>query len=172
MIFQTTGEIENLKRLLKGLPEGEIAEVGVYEGGTAKIIAETYPNKTIYLFDTFEGLPDDLTTDDPQEYYVGHCKATLEIAQEYLKENKNIKIYKGRFPDTSEPIKDLKFAFVHLDIDIYCATKEALEFFLPRMVKGGKILIHDYPAHKGVKKAVDELIKVNVLGKRQAVYVK
>ena len=144
--------------------------MGVFSGGTAKIISEAYPNRTIHLFDTWEGLPEYSVTDgDSPDYYVGHCKATIEEAQEYLK-GCNVKFYKGRFPDTSEPIKDMKFAFVHLDVDIYTATKEALQFFVPRMVKGGKILIHDYPAHKGVKKAVDELIKVKTLGKRQALY--
>lgn len=169
--YQTTGELDNLRKLLKDLPEGEIVEVGVFEGGTAEIIADAYPDKTIYLFDTFEGLPNDLVKDDPEEYYMGHCKGELETAQEYLK-GKNVKFYKGRFPDTSKPIKDMKFAFVHLDVDIYTATKDALKFFIPKMVKGGKILIHDYPAHKGVKRAVDELIKVKVLGKRQALYVR
>ena len=37
---------------------GDIAEIGVYKGGTAKLICELKGNKNLYLFDTFEGLPD------------------------------------------------------------------------------------------------------------------
>ena len=33
--------------------------------------------------------------------------------------------------------------------------KDSLDFTLPRMVKGGLILVHDYPVCAGVKKAVD-----------------
>ena len=38
--------------------EGEMAEVGVYQGGSAKIICETKGNRKLHLFDTFQGLPD------------------------------------------------------------------------------------------------------------------
>ena len=38
--------------------EGEIAEVGVYKGGTARILARACPQKTVHLFDTFAGMPE------------------------------------------------------------------------------------------------------------------
>ena len=38
--------------------DGEIAECGVYKGGTAKILAELAPGRPIHLFDTFEGMPE------------------------------------------------------------------------------------------------------------------
>ena len=170
-ILQASYELEVLSRSMGSLPDGEIAEIGCNAGGSARIIAENNPNKTIHLFDTFEGFPDDITEFDSNDFKVGDCKETLETAKEYLK-GYNVKLYKGRFPDTSGPIKDMKFAFVHIDVDIYRATKEALEFFMPRMVYNGRILIHDYPAHRGVKKAVDELINnhLEVLGPRQAIW--
>lgn len=50
-----------------------------------------------------------------------------------------------------------KFCFVHLDVDLYKSTKDCLEFFYPRMVRGGIILTHDYNyVFKGVKKAYNE----------------
>ena len=39
---------------------GSMAELGVYQGGTAKLIAKASPAKTLHLFDTFSGLPDAL----------------------------------------------------------------------------------------------------------------
>jgi len=38
--------------------KGDIAEVGVYKGGSAKLICESKGKKNLYLFDTFEGLPE------------------------------------------------------------------------------------------------------------------
>ncbi len=164
-IAQSPWDIEVFRKVLWEIGEGDLAEVGVYMGGTARIMAETYPERDIYLFDTFEGLPyveekqgDTITY--PLE--VGMMKeATLEIAQDNLKSFKNVHIYKGIFPNTAEPIKDKTFAFVHLDVDVYKSTKEALKFFYPRTK--GIILIHDYNHYKGVTKAVDEFVRSNSL---------
>ena len=77
-----------------------------------------------------------------------------------FKENQNIFIYKGLFPkENSNKIKEKKFSFVHLDVDLYQGTKDSLEFFYPRMIPGGAILIHDYHHFSdGVKNAVDNFI--------------
>lgn len=172
-IFQTPEEVENLKQLLSqcNVP-GELFEVGVFMGATAKIIASAYPFKTLYAFDTFEGFPDEISTEkgDDIRYRVGDMKeATIEQVKENLKNYENIVLTKGTFPDTAKVIKDKTFAFAHIDVDLYQGTKDALEFIIPRMNKGGIILIHDYPAHEGVKKAVEELnLKVENLGGRQA----
>lgn len=45
---------------------------------------------------------------------------------------------------------------MHLDLDLYKATSESIEFFYPRMSKGGIILSHDYLTASGVKKAFDD----------------
>lgn len=156
-ICQSPQEIDIFKKELSKIGEGDLCEVGVYMGGTARIMAEMHPEREIYLFDTFEGLP--IVEEDKGDRItyplaVGMMKeATLEIAQENLKQFKNVHIYKGVFPETAEPIKDKKFAFVHLDVDTYRGTKEALEFFSD---KAKVILVHDYVWYKGVSRAVDE----------------
>jgi len=167
-IYQTGDEIKFLKEELKLIKEkldkkelkGEIAEVGVMWGGSAKIITKIIPDKTVYLFDTFEGLPDDMDyTVDPTDYFVGAMAVDLDKVKKFLK-NCNVKIYPGIFPqETSKYIKDKKFAFVHIDVDIYKATKDTLEFFYPRLEVGGSIVIHDYPLHRGVQKAVDDFME-------------
>lgn len=162
-IYQIDSELGHIKEYLSRVKDvkGDLIEVGVFEGGSAKLLAEAYPKRTVYLFDTFEGLPDKLNTTmgDVKSYYVGHAKAELETCKEYLKDNKNVKIYKGVFPESGEPVKDKTFCFAHIDVDIYESTKESLEFIYPRMNKGGILLVHDYPVHVGVKNAVDEFMK-------------
>ena len=68
-------------------------------------------------------------------------------------------MYKGIFPETAKKIKNKRFAFVHIDVDIYQSTKDALEFFYPRVNIGGSIIVHDYPAHRGVQEACDEFME-------------
>jgi len=138
--------------------DGEIAEVGVYRGGSARLICEVKGDKNLYLFDTFEGLP------KPHEIYddgfhEGGAKESLENVQQHLVGYRNIYFYKGVFPDTAQVVKDKHFSFVHFDVDLYKSTLDCLKFFYPRVNKGGIIISHDYPSVNGVKKAFDEFFK-------------
>ena len=138
--------------------DGEIAEVGVYQGGSAKLICEVKNAKNLYLFDTFEGLPE-VNEVDNVEFYKGAMKEPLENIKYYLREYKNVYFYKGIFPDTAKIVESKYFSFVHLDVDLYKSTLDCLDFFYPRMSKGGIIISHDYPSAEGVKKAFDEFFK-------------
>jgi hypothetical protein len=134
---------------------GDFAEVGVYKGRSAKLICEIKGDKSLHLFDTFEGLPKPGSIDGnvlQQNQYA----AGLNLVKTYLSEYKNIYFYQGIFPKTTEPVKDKEFSFVHLDVDLYRSTLECLKFFYPKMTKGGIILSHDYSTLVGVKKAFDD----------------
>lgn len=137
--------------------KGDVAEVGVYKGGSAKIICLVKCGKPFHLFDTFSGLPAVDRLIDPDFFYKGLYAASFDEVKKYLKKYKNIYIHKGLFPKTADSIKNKKFSFVHLDVDTYKSTKDCLNFFYPRMNRGGIILTHDYfgPA-KGVATAFDE----------------
>jgi len=136
--------------------EGDVAEVGVGSGGSAKIISEAKGDRHLHLFDTFEGLPEPEGIDAP--FYKGQYCYSFKGVKEYLQKYKNLHFYVGLFPLSAEPIRNKKFSFVHLDADLYKTTLDALEFFYPRMNPGGVIMSHDY-IRCGVKKAFDEFFK-------------
>lgn len=138
---------------------GDIAEVGVFKGGSAKIICAAKGDKSLHLFDTFEGLPKVEDIDMVYPFYEGKFAASYESVKEYLKDNSNVFFYKGIFPGTSEPVKDKTFSMVNLDVDTYESTKMCLEFFYSRMTPGGVILSHDYVTAPGVKKAFDDFFE-------------
>lgn len=138
--------------------EGDMAEVGTYMGGTAKIICEANPNKTLYTFDTFTGLPELGVNDDANKYMEGRFKSSYDTVAEVL-EGCNVKLVKGDFRDTCEDYRDKTFSFVHIDVDLYDTTKFCLEFFYPRMVEGGIIVSHDYQNNKGVNMAINEFFE-------------
>lgn len=141
---------------------GDIAEVGVYKGGTAKVICTAKGDKTLHLFDTFgEGLPEPDEHDDEQ-WYKGAFKladSEFDAIKRRLSGESNVLFYQGMFPDTSGPVKNKQFSFVHLDVDIYRSTLDCLDFFYPRMSKGGVIISHDYHGAAGVKKAFQEFFE-------------
>jgi len=138
---------------------GDLAEVGSYRGGSAKLICEAKGDKTLHLFDTFEGLPELSQADNPKQFQKGQYSSTFEYVKDYLKNFKHVYLYKGLFPATAEPVKNKTFSFVNLDVDLYEATKASIEFFYPRMSKGGIIISHDYISAPGVRKAFDDFFK-------------
>ena len=137
---------------------GDLAEVGVFMGGSAKLIRESDGVRPLHLFDTFEGIPSVEQIDQPA-FYQGQFAASIQEVKNYLKEYKNIYFYKGIFPATAKPVENKRFSFVHLDVDTYESTLACLQFFHPRMNQGGVLLSHDYINHQGVKKAFDEFFE-------------
>jgi hypothetical protein len=141
---------------------GDIAEVGVYKGGTARLLCEVKEEKDLYLFDTFEGLPQSSDNDIFMQKGWLH-DTNLESVKRYLSDFKNVHFLKGIFPETAKPISDKKFSFIHLDTNLYQSTLDALEFFWPRMITGGRIVSHDYNSSSmvGPKKAFKEFFRDN-----------
>ena len=137
---------------------GDLAEVGVYAGRSARLIREVSPNKILHLFDTFKGLPKPTSNDNStwREYMLA---IDLTSVKTYLANYQNIIFYPGIFPETAKPLENKSFSFVHLDVDLHKSTSESLKFFYPRMVRGGIILSHDYSNLAGVKQAFDEFFR-------------
>ena len=150
--FQIYMAVKNTSKI-----EGDIAEVGVYAGGSANLICKAKGDKMLHLFDTFEGLPKVEEID--KKFSKGEFSASLEEVKSNLRNCKNVYFYKGLFPNTVIPVQDKKFSFVHLDVDIYKSTLDCLDFFYPRMVKAGIIISHDYFLGGGVRKAFEEFFE-------------
>ena len=133
---------------------GELAEVGVYKGGTARLICEAKGSVPLHLFDTFHGLPEP-SRDERAVLQRGTYAGELDLVQSNLRGYENVFFYPGRFPATSAPVADRTFSFVHLDADLYQSMVDGLEFFYPRLSAGGVIVTHDYML-PGVKRALAE----------------
>jgi O-methyltransferase len=151
-----------LKRIRNRKIEGAIAELGVYKGETAKLIHHMLPERTFYLFDSFIGLPKQVIREDcdgtvrPQT--VKFDNTTPDEVLKYINgDSSKLQVKEGVFPETTEGIDENRYAFVHIDADLYQSTIDALNYFYPRLSAGGIIIIHDYNHNwDGVKKAVDE----------------
>ena len=140
--------------------EGAIAELGVFRGATARVICEYKGNRTLHLFDTSKGLPAPDEIDD-KRYYEGRLAHDLKEVGNYLKDFPNVVLHEGLVEDTLSSIKNERLSFVHIDLDQYGGTKSSLEFVYPLLVRGGAILVHDYPTSSGVKKACDDFVAKN-----------
>ncbi len=133
---------------------GDMAEVGVAYGASARLIADHSPERPLHLFDTFDGLPAPGSGDSPK-FVAGQFKSSLEDVRRYLSA-RNVYFYQGLFPSTAGPVEDKVFSFVHLDVDLYESTLASLEFFYPRLSPGAILISHDYLTSEGVNVAFRE----------------
>lgn len=138
--------------------EGDYAEVGVFRGGSARLMCEMKGDKQLHLFDTFEGLPPAAEI-DRNIHRVGQYRAAIDLVREYLGEFDNVFFHKGLFPDSTDGLEDRTYALVHFDVDLYEGTKACFEYFYPRMASGGVMISHDYDWASGVRRAVDEFFE-------------
>ncbi len=141
--------------------EGDMAELGVYKGDFCKFFNLYFPQRKLYLFDTFNGF--DAKKDSVKPEDLKSFKDTsVDIVLNKMKNPENCIVYKGYFPDSvRDSVVDTKFALVSLDCDLYEPIYAGLEFFYPRLSKGGYIFVHDFGSYHytGVKKAVFEYCK-------------
>ena len=153
-------QVEQLKKNRIG---GAFAELGVHRGETAKAIHLMDPDRTFYLFDTFEGFTEE---DLAHENQSGHRfskemfdDTSVEKVQKYINGNDNLCFKPGYFPKTTKGLDSEIFALAHIDADLYAPTIEALNFFYQRLNKGGVIILHDYNHNwEGIPKAINEFI--------------
>ncbi|GCD09003.1 TylF/MycF/NovP-related O-methyltransferase [Clostridium tagluense] len=147
--------------------KGNVAELGVFRGDFSKKINRIFSDRTLYLFDTFQGFDEKDVELEIDNGYSNAVKGTFSDTSEMIVLNKMLYkdkciIKKGYFPDSLNGLEDM-FVFVSIDVDLYKPTYEGLQYFYNRLVKGGYIFIHDYNnlGYSGVKEAVKMFCKEN-----------
>ena len=151
---------------------GCVVECGVWKGGMSAGIASVLgPQRTYYLFDSFEGLPPAQPIDgasaiawqhatDKPGYY-DNCSAGEEHARRAMTaaQARAVHIVKGWFSDTvpaftsNEPI-----AILRLDGDWYESTMICLSHLFDKVAPGGVIILDDYYSWDGCSKATHDFL--------------
>jgi len=155
---------------------GEVVECGVFKGAslirfaTYREILESQFSRKIIGFDAFGKFSDNVSLTTDKEFIKnfetdagnGISKDELENILEY-KKFQNIYLVKGFMPDSFQEYLNKKpatqIALLHIDVDVYEATKACLDYLYERVVKGGIIVFDDYGQVEGATKAINEFIK-------------
>jgi hypothetical protein len=148
--------VYQLTKLAQSVP-GDTAECGVLAGSSSYLICRAFADRTHFMFDSFQGLSEPSARDG--DYFHKHeLDCSLDKLKENLKEFPNTSYHKGWIPERFKDIESKRFAFVHIDVQLYQPTRDSIEFFYPRMNKGGIILCDDYgfSTCPGAKQAMDE----------------
>lgn len=159
--------LSKLEEILSNNIPGEVCEFGCFVGTTSlflqRLIRQVNSNKKLYLYDSFEGLPEKSKKDQSAQgidFTRGELIATKsQLKLNFKKANLPLpKIKKAWFKDlkTKDIPKQICFAF--LDGDFYGSIKDPINLIKNNVSTGGIIIIDDYdnPALPGAKKAVDE----------------
>lgn len=141
--------------------EGEIAELGVFQGDFSCLLNRKFQDRKLFLFDSFAGFDDKEAREAVKDGRISDdfskmfSNTSVDIVRNRMLTKDNVHIYPGYFP-TSVPstLEQVKFAFVSIDVDLELSTYEGLAFFYPRLVEGGYIFIHDYQAISGIEQAI------------------
>jgi O-methyltransferase len=157
--------IRELQRMIINNISGDVVELGCYVGTTSVFLAKTLEstNKKLYVYDSFEGLPDKTKEDISSlgaMFQPGELMATKkQFIKNIIKSGVPMPIIKKAwFADlTANDIPD-KIAFAYLDGDYYDSVAMSLELIEDRLSPGAVIIIDDYSndALPGVSKAVDK----------------
>lgn len=161
---------------------GDFVECGVWKGGCSAVmafVADTFTSgRKIWLFDSFEGLPEPTREDGVlARTYAGEriegrmrsidkCVGPLEDVKKIFFEilqipKESVVIKKGWFQDTLPVSKNEmgKIAILRLDGDWYESTKVCLENLYDKVVPGGYVIIDDYGHWEGAKRALEEFFQ-------------
>lgn len=164
--------------------DGCFVECGVARGGCSALMAlvadENKGNRDrkVWLFDSFEGLPEPTSEDEyeepaqdkPKDKHAslvseGYCLGTYHEVERLLFSklglNRNsVFMVKGWFQDTLPKHKDKvgPIAVLRIDGDWYDSTKCSLENLYDNVISGGYIIIDDYESVIGCRRATDEFL--------------
>lgn len=179
--------------------EGGWAECGVLLGFSAALMTDLakardrrFDGAGLHLIDSFEGLSQPTLEDAVQlrddaggtkqavvTHTAGAFAVPLDRVRNTFRDFPNIEYHKGWIPAAFESLPDQAWSFVHIDVDLYQPTLASLEYFHPRLVKGGIIVNDDYqsPFFPGGEKSWDDYCARNglsfvALDSGQAVLIK
>lgn len=145
---------------------GDVVEFGCYVGTTSVYLAKLIqPPRTLYLYDSFDGLPDKTTLDESPaglQFTTGELRASRKTLIHNLR-RANVtmpQIKKAWFSDLTSKDIPARIAFAFLDGDYYASVRVPLELIDSRLSPGAVIVVDDYAneALPGAAKAVDEWV--------------
>jgi hypothetical protein len=193
--FQTRLELVQYFLATLDLP-GARAECGVYRGATALLLAHAWRSRRpgfqgedLYLIDSYSGTSasreqDRIPVRDAggatrmDDFFpAGKTDTSPELVRGFFAEYPRVNLCAGWIPGVFATLPEREWAFVHLDLSLYEPTLASLDYFYPRLAKGGVVLCDGSIFCPGVTQAWEEFCERNglpyvLLGHREMVLIK
>jgi hypothetical protein len=142
---------------------GDFVECGVNRGFLSASVMSYLDFKSLrsrkfFLFDTYSGLVESLVTEEDVAAHRHEYTDCYDFVVEAFKPYPNVIIVRGVVPDSLRTVEIDRVAY--LSIDMNCVQPEiaAMEYFWPKLVAGGIVIIDDYgfAGHEAQKRAADK----------------
>lgn len=153
---------------------GDLVECGCYKGGGAAMLGlAATSSRTLWLFDSFRGMPEP-TANDPRHAwrFVGCTCGPLGAVKANIAAcglASGVEYVEGWYRDTLPCPRVERVAVLHVDCDWYESVRECLEAFWPVLAPGAVVQIDDYGHWAGARKAVDEFLDARQRGTEMTV---
>ena len=141
-----------------GIP-GAVVECGVCDGGSAAVLGASALNgRELWLFDTFEGIPEPGPLDGEfARGYSGTMKGSVEIVEKLIARTgfapERLFLRKGNFSEAFCENLPETIAFLHIDCDWYESVLLCLETLYGRVSAGGVVVLDDFGYWEGARRA-------------------
>jgi hypothetical protein len=163
--------------------KGARAECGVFQGFSALFACRAaalsspgFEGAGLHLVDSFAGFPQPKADDfisiraggktlSGPAFAEGAAAVPLKQVQQVFREFPKVRFHQGYIPEVLGQLPDTEWAFAHIDLDLHEPTLASLEYFYPRMVKGGVIVCDDYGStlFPGARKAWESYCESNAI---------
>jgi O-methyltransferase len=123
--------------------EGSIAEAGCFRGDSACHLNAAFPDRKLYLFDSFAGYDEKQVNRAERDFVADmqdfRVKCNEDVVRLRMPHRENVFIRKGFIPETFNGLENERFAYASICLNLYEPTIASLRFFYPRMNNGGII---------------------------------
>jgi hypothetical protein len=152
-----------VESVIKDKVPGDVIETGVWRGGACILMRailkqNNVTDRTVWVADSFEGLPEPDAEKFPTEAKAFHgpvitkaydrFAAGLELVQANFKAfgllDEQVKFLKGWFKDTLPGAPIERLAIIRLDGDYYESTMDPLNALYDKLSVGGYVIVDDY----------------------------
>jgi O-methyltransferase len=144
-----------------GVP-GALVDCGVWNGGSTILLSAGAPEREVWAFDSFAGLPEPRELDGPESERLGGelvgSEQKLREGFELFAHPARLHVRAGWFEETlEEAAVDIgSVAVLHCDGDWFDSVLLTLEVMYPLVSPGGFVVIDDYGTFTGARRATDE----------------
>jgi O-methyltransferase len=158
------------QRVIDERVAGAMVECGTCNGGSGAILGHVaaQERRPVWLFDSFEGLPPPVAFDgEAAKQWTGLCVGQEDAVRQVLGQVgamlEEVHIVKGWFSETLATSATGPIALLHLDGDWYESTRQILEALYDRVDPRGFLVVDDYGAWPGCRRAVDDFFRARGL---------
>jgi O-methyltransferase len=142
---------------------GALVDCGVWNGGSTILLGVAAPEREVWAFDSFEGLPEPGPLDgEASRAFAGECvgaEEKLRAGFAAYADPARLHVRRGWFEETIPPaVEEVgPIALLHCDGDWYESVRVTLDAFYPLVVPGGYVVIDDYGTWPGARRATREV---------------